>query len=476
MAKDLKHWIKHISEHEIPIFKYTALAIADGVSDDETSTAQLAQIILRDTSLTARILRISNSVIYNPSRAPINTISRAIVYIGFNLIRDLSLSLAVIDAILKGRSREHVLKLMARSFHCATLARWLAEKRGDDASEEVFIAALLYHLGEMAFWCVDEDQGLQIQALIEKHGFKSATAEKEILGFTFDQLTVGLTHDWHLCDLLHSTINNSGLETPRIQDIILSKELADNINRQWNNPAGIQAIQRIAKYLKMDVVKTTNRLRNNVLEAAEFAQQYGAADIIPHLPLPEGNAVMADPKSPAIDKYPQPDPVLQLNILQDLTSTLDSQPSANTILELVLEGLHRGVGLDRALFALLTPDKMALNGKFAIGDGNESFVNRFQFSLKQSNIFSKVFQQAQPQWIRNSQNSELAELIPNDVRTILASDAFMISPIIIRDSAIGLFYADRQPSQRPLSAETFSGFRHFTQQANLAIEHISQKK
>ena len=476
MAKDLKHWIKHISEHEIPIFKYTALAIADGVKDDDTSTAQLAQIILRDTSLTARILRISNSVIYNPSRSPINTVSRAIVYIGFNLIRDLSLSLAVIDAILKSRSREHVLKLMARSFHGATLARWLAEKRGDDAPEEVFIAALLYHLGEMAFWCVDEDRGLQIQALMDKHGFKPAMAEKEILGFTFDQLTVGLTHDWHLCDLLHSAINNPGLETPRIRDIVLSKSLADTINRQWNNPAGLQAIQQIAKYLKQDEGKTTNLLRNNVLEAAEFAQQYGAAEIIPHLPLPDGENTAVSEESPAIEKYPQPDPVLQLSILQDLTSTLENQPSANTILELILEGLHRGVGLDRVLFALLSPDKTRLKAKFAIGEDNERFIQRFQFSLQEKNLFSETFQSAQAQWIRNSQSGEQAELISEEMRTALASDAFFISPIIIRDAAIGLFYADRQPSQRPLNADSFSGFRHFTQQACLAIEHISRKK
>ena len=473
MAKDLKHWIKHISEHEIPIFKYTALAIADGVRDDEISTAQLAQIILRDTSLTARILRISNSVIYNPSRTPINTVSRAIVYIGFDLIRDLSLSLAVIDAILKNRSRKHVLKLMARSFHSATLARMLAEKRGDDAPEEVFIAALLYHLGEMAFWCVDEDRGLQIQVLIDKHGFKSAMAEKEILGFTFDQLTVGLTHDWHLCDLLHSAINNAGLGTPRIRDIVLSKALADSINQQWNNPDGIQAIQQIAKYLKQDQGKATNLLRNNVLEAAEFAQQYGAADIIPHLPLPDGDAAAVKDESPLIEKYPQPDPVLQLSILQDLTSTLENQPSANTILELILEGLHRGVGLDRVLFALLSPDKTMLIAKFAIGEGNEGFIQRFQFSLKQQNLFSEAFRNPQAQWIRNSQSDELVNA---EIRTALASEAFLISPIIIRQSAIGLFYADRQPSQRPLGADTFSGFRHFAQQACLAIEHISQKK
>ncbi|HHH89736.1 MAG TPA: HDOD domain-containing protein [Aliiroseovarius sp.] len=473
MEKDLAYWIKHISEHEIPIFRYTALAIANGTRDDDVSTAQLAQIILRDASLTARILRISNSVIYNPSRTPINTVSRAIVYIGFDLIRDLSLSLAVIDAILKRRSREHVLQLMARSFHGASLARWLAEKRGDDAPEEVFIAALLYHLGEMAFWCVDEDRGLQIQALIDKHGFKPAAAQKEILGFTFDQLTVGLTHDWHLCDLLHSTINNPDLDTPRIRDIVLSRNLANDINRQWNNPRGLDAVRRIARYLKQDENKTLNLLRNNVLEAAEFAQQYGAAEIIPHLPLPEGGADNLDEAPPPVEKYPQPDPVLQLNILQDLTSTLEKQPSINTVLELVLEGLHRGVGLDRVLFALLTPDKARLKGKFAIGENNDRLIQRFDVLLEAEPLFAHALQQGEARWIRNSRDEDG---LSQSLRTTLACESFLIFPVRIRQTPIGLFYADRQPSERPLGEETFSGFRHFGQQACLAIEHLSQKK
>ena len=91
-----------------------------------------------------------------------------------------------------------------------------------------------------------------------------------------------------------------------------------------------------------------------MLEAAEFAQQYGAVEIIPYLPLPNSDVAVVSTEPQSIEKYPLPDPVLQLNILQDLTSTLESRPSANTILELVLEGLHRGVGLDRVLFALLS--------------------------------------------------------------------------------------------------------------------------
>ena len=133
MPNNLTTWVQRISEQELPIFKYTVHAIADVVENDDTSTSELSQVILRDANLTARILRVANSTIYNPTNAPINTISRAIVFIGFDLVRDLSLSLAIIDALLNERSKEHMLKLMAESFHGAVQARAIAEKRDDDA-------------------------------------------------------------------------------------------------------------------------------------------------------------------------------------------------------------------------------------------------------------------------------------------------------------------------------------------------------
>ena len=60
-------------------------------------------------------------------------------------------------------------------------------------AEEVFIAALLRYVGEITFWCVSGEEGEQIIELIEQRGFSEEMAQQEVLGFTLDQLTVGLT-------------------------------------------------------------------------------------------------------------------------------------------------------------------------------------------------------------------------------------------------------------------------------------------
>ena len=127
MSKELDNWIERISENELPIFKYTVNAINDVVSKDVTSTSDLSQIILRDANLTARVLRLANSATYNITGSTISSVSRAIVYLGFNLVRDVSMSLAIIDGLLSGKVKDHALRLMAQSFHAAVQARDFSE-------------------------------------------------------------------------------------------------------------------------------------------------------------------------------------------------------------------------------------------------------------------------------------------------------------------------------------------------------------
>ena len=477
MSKELNHWVKRISEQEIPIFKYTVNAINDVVADEDTSTAELAQVILQDATLTARILRLANSISYNPTGSPINTISRAIVFIGFDLVRELSLSLAVIEALLNKKNREHQLQLMARAFHAAVQARAFAIERDDDAPEEVFIAALLYHIGEMAFASISCDEADEISKLMEERGFQPAMAQREVLGFTFDQLTVGLTQDWHLSDLLHSAINNPSLSNPRIRNIVYSQELAERTEVSWDGKKVAELIKKIAKHIDMDSSKTKDWLCDNAQQAAQVAEIFGAGSIIEFLPIPD--ICKADDQATTEEEdliFTEPDPLLQLSVLRDLSRLLEEKPNLNLILEIILEGIYRGIGMDRVLFAVITPDKKMLRGKHALGHNSLLFTEMFAFDITDKTLFSLLLKKTDAVWIKDTQAPEYAKAVNADMRNRLACKAFFASPLVINNTPIGLIYADRQSTNRPLDAESFESFSHFCHQAHLAISHLSPRK
>ncbi len=474
MSENLDNWIERISENELPIFNYTVNAINDVVSKDATSTSDLSRIILRDANLTARVLRLANSATYNVTGSKISTVSRAIIYLGFNLVRDLSMSLAIIEALLKGKIKEHALKLMSQSFHAAVQARDFAERRGDEASEEIFIAALLRYVGEITFWCVAGEEGEKIIELMEQRGFSGELAQKEVLGFTLDQLTVGLTCDWHISDLLHSAINKPHMDNPRIQDIVYSLEISKAASISWGNKDTLKIAHKIARHIKVKEDKIIDELRNNAKKAVEVAQLFGASSIIKYLPVDDDGFEDSINDHSFDANCPIPDPLLQLNILRDLSSMLVDKPDLNLILEIILEGIYRGVGLDRTVFAMLTSDRKAIKAKYALGKNNQEFIERFHFSLQTDNIFSKNIKDLHPVWVKDTQSKD--DEISSDIRIILASREFYLAPLLLSGRTIGLIYADRQPSGRNLDNESFDSFKHFVQQANQSIEYISVNK
>lgn len=474
MSENLDNWIMRISENELPIFKYTVHAINDVVSKEATSTSDLSRIILRDANLTARVLRVANSATYNVTGSRISTVSRAIVYLGFNLVRDISMSLAIIDALLSGKAREHALELMAISFHAAVQARDFAERRDDVAAEEIFIAALLRYVGEITFWCIAGEEGEQIIELMEQRDFSEEMAQQEVLGFTLDQLTVGLTCDWHISDLLHSAINKPNMNNPRIQDIVYALKLSNAARKNWNSKKTLSAAYDIAKHINVDKAEVLDLVRDNAKKAAEVAQLFGASSIIKYLPIDDDHIEDNIDEHSFDANSPIPDPLLQLNILRDLSGILVDKPDFNLILEIILEGIYRGVGLDRTVFAMLTSDKKAIKAKYALGKNNEDFINRFHFSLQTNNIFSKMINNPEVIWVLDTQSKKIE--ISEDIRLVLASRAFYIGPLVIADRVIGLIYADRQPSDRELDNESFESFKHFVQQASQALEYISPRK
>ena len=208
--------------------------------------------------------------------------------------------------------------------------------------------------------------------------------------FTLDQLTVGLTYDWHLSDLLHSAINKPNMDNPKIQDIVYALQLSEAADKSWKSKETLSIAHHIAEHINVKNEKVIDLLRNNANKAAEVARLFGASSIIKYLPISKDDVIENNEDELFDADCPISDPLLQLNILRDLSGVLVDNPDFNLILEIILEGIYRGVGLDRTLFAMLTSDKKAIKAKYALGKDNQDFINKFHFSLQTNNIFSKL--------------------------------------------------------------------------------------
>ena len=117
--RGLDAWILILSELDLPTLDAVVKEICELSEDDKCRADDLTTIILRDADLTSKVLKIANSVHYNPSLTPIKTVSRAVVQLGFDNLRNITLTTTLINNFLKGKPKSLLIKSLARSFHAA---------------------------------------------------------------------------------------------------------------------------------------------------------------------------------------------------------------------------------------------------------------------------------------------------------------------------------------------------------------------
>ena len=121
------------------------------ISNNARSAAyDLSKVILKDYSLTNKVLQVVNSAYYSLGRH-ISSISKAVTIIGFDAVRDLAMAIALFEDFIKsGVEKEEISKLLTRSFLSGLQARELVvAKNLNILPEEAFICALLHHLGKI---------------------------------------------------------------------------------------------------------------------------------------------------------------------------------------------------------------------------------------------------------------------------------------------------------------------------------------
>lgn len=473
----LAEWVGYIRDREMPALGAT-VALIHSVTDDEKSpTGKLAQAILQDAAMTAKVLKLANSALYNPNQRGVSTISRAIVVLGFNAVAEIAIAIRVIDSLLGGGVRARVVSEMARVFHAAVQARSLAALRHDGRSEEVFIAALLSRVGDMAFWCFG---GSQAERLDEALGSTEKSVDETqvaVLGFRLRQLSLGLAREWRLGPLLQSVLEGSARPSVAEWAIHSGLRLAVELENGWDTPAASALIDGIAISCGVPQEILRDALVANSAEAARIAAYFGADEAGDLIPLPaDDKPQVVEAAAEAAEASREPDPQLQLRILREISGRISAGASLNEILQLVLEGIYRGVGFDRVLFGLLSPNRVQLVGKTALGVGAEALRQAFIFSLDESphDIFNEFFRS--PRSLRLEPGRPPQGLRLDRLQLVTGNMPGCIAPILVQGRAIGLFYADRLDLRRSIDDETFDAFQLFAQQVSLAVTASSASR
>lgn len=486
---EVNDWVEYLSDDQLPVLAESVRSLNDLTKSEDIRVSALTDQVLKDPNLTSRLLQISNSVSYRCPGGACSTISRAITWLGFSAVRDITLSMKVLDTMLEHNPSQHLLKLIAQSYHTAMQASWMVEEVRHTDKEEAFISALLRHVGEMAFLSRDDEVSRKLNNLIDIKGKSPEDAATEVLGCSFDDITVGLARKWGLSPMVAESFRHPDGARQAVKAILLGEELCARAIRGWDHEEVQDTIRKIAKFRNAPIKDCQKKVLDIADLTRELAIHYGAAKvkhlipgsditvtnplIIPAIVAKERKAANGDKKratEAAVDH------ARQMQVMQTLAAFMQAKKfDINDLFRTALDGIQHSLGLTRVGLALLSKDRKQLGSRTAIGTPAE-FGQAMNVAMDKENLFSQAIRGAQPLWLGSSTMAGRAYLLTPEIKAKTKTNQCVVAPIVVTGKPIGVFYADAGEGNTDISDAQFSGFCMLVQQVSMVLTSISSMR
>lgn len=212
----------------LPSLPTVAVEVLQLTQDEDATLDELAQTLSRDPALAAKLLKLSNSSLFNPGYA-ITTLQRATMVLGMKTVKLMSLSFSLASSVpTSGSSAGFELKeYWKRSMINAVASRALGERLEESQGDEAFLCGLLGHLGRMVLGeCLPgDDYGELVR---ECGGWPSEAEEEARLGFSSVDVVSALLQAWELpADIYLPILYRSQLESIPAETPEYTRELAN---------------------------------------------------------------------------------------------------------------------------------------------------------------------------------------------------------------------------------------------------------
>lgn len=167
---------------------------------DEISVDRVAEVIMRDPAVSAKILQVANSSYFGRSRQ-VETVKKAIVLLGLESVANLVLSVSVFESFkdrpIDGFGRD---EFWEHSAAVSAAAKALATARGRsrDYIAVITLAGILHDLGKLVFASSMNERYARAIAQAVKDGRSIAAVEKEMLGVSHTAVGGHLGDWWNL--------------------------------------------------------------------------------------------------------------------------------------------------------------------------------------------------------------------------------------------------------------------------------------
>ncbi|MCG9895622.1 MAG: HDOD domain-containing protein [Fimbriimonadaceae bacterium] len=209
---------------DLPAMPTVLVEVVRLVDRESVTTAEIEQVLSKDAALTTKVLKVVNSAYFGLPRR-VTGISHAIAILGFQQVKNLAMSLAVLNALSSSnaRIRQIQTQFWETSFAAGFVAETIARRKGMSTGEieTCYVGALLHDIGKLFLLTLFNAPYQQImKESVDRH-LPVHLIEQKVLGLTHGELGGELAERWNFpTDLVglirshhgHFSDRNAGLE------------------------------------------------------------------------------------------------------------------------------------------------------------------------------------------------------------------------------------------------------------------------
>ncbi len=492
-----------INLSELPAMSSNVQELISLSHSTRSAAYDLSKVILKDYSLTNKVLQVVNSAYYSIGRA-VSSISKAVTILGFDAVRDLATAIALFEDFLKsGVEKEEISKILTRSFLSGLQAReMVVAKNINVLPEEAFICALLHHLGKIITCIYMPDMYKDIEGQVAA-GVPEETAARAVLDdLTYSELGREVAKFWNMSEKIVGSMAVN-LEKPKnksdaegyLQNLSsFTNEFTDKVCL-GGDMEGL--FKKFGKMFQVDLDEAVERLEQSV-EASEDVSdsiryglsklnirnnlkqvsEHGGKPVAKRRPLQGDQDKRAKKKSDecGVELEPLPSSDKSVNdFIRELTETLMSDDiKLDEFYVNLLESLYRGVGFDRVIMGILSikASKISVVGRYGLGDIDANGVQNFDHPMTNRD-------QAIPRCLTACKDMAIPVnakgAFPRNFQYLVKDRTVFLFPVCIDKKPIALIYLDRKKGRPKLDQEQLKTVRLFRDFAVMAIQKIRTK-
>lgn len=440
-----------------------------------SSVSEFANIILKDYALTSRLLKIVNSVGYSQF-GEVTTISRAIVLLGFENIKNLALTLMLFEQFQKRDSGSGLMDTLMQSYYSGILAQNIAGETLNFADrEEAFICSMLHAFGKImvAFYLPAKLDDIKI-CMNERKESEGAAAIT-VLGVSYEEIGMTVAKEWNLPkkiilsmhNLRGSEITKNPNEQERLNSIAtLSNDIAFILASNGEKTDKDDKIKKLVKSYSEHYKNLDNKITAIVDTAVQDLVDFSSTLKVDIKTVPfstqlfawSQNISTADGSDSILqtsdaldtidslfkeDNVENPEAIFT-NGIQDINHSIVSSFSLNDIVRIAIETIYRGMGASCVLFLVKDTKLPVMSIRFGFGNDIESLKNWFKIEVGSKNdIFNIAINKQTDYVVKDISAPDIMRMLPDWYKGKVSPSSFIIIlPIIINAKPLGVFYIE----------------------------------